>query len=66
MKVGDLVKYRIPADNGTDKQTGVITRLRRNSMNSSDKYTTYYVYWSDLGYVGHASHSELEVINASR
>ena len=65
MQVGDLVRCRAQTSEiqGT---TGVITHLRRNSMNSSDKYTTYYVYWSDLGYVGFASHSDLEVINASR
>ena len=66
MQVGDLVKYKGPADNSADKQTGVITHLRRNSMNSSDKYTTYYVYWSALDYIGFVSHSDLEVISASR
>ena len=66
MQVGDLVKYRAPADNGADEQTGVITRVRRNSMNSSDKWATFYVYCSSLGHVVPASHSELEVISASR
>ena len=65
MQVGDLVRCTAQTSEiqGT---TGVVTHMRRNSMNSSDKYTTYYVYWSVLGYVGFASHSDLEVINASR
>ena len=66
MKVGDLVKYKIPRDRSAGEQTGVITHLRRNSMNSSDKYSTFYVYWSDLGYVECSSYSDIEVINGNR
>ena len=65
MKVGDLVKYKVQDDNGTDEQTGVVTSLRRNSMNSSDKYTTYYVYWSHLCETRWSDYAVLEVINAS-
>ena len=35
MQVGDLVKYKVQDDNGAGAQTGVITRLRRNSMSPS-------------------------------
>jgi len=66
MKVGDLVKYKVQDGNVSGERTGLITELRRNSMNSSDKYTTYYVYWPHLGYVIHADHSDLKVINESR
>jgi hypothetical protein len=65
MQVGDLVRC-IAQKSELHGKTGVITHVRRNSMNSSDKWATYYVYWSDFGYVGFASNSELEVINASR
>ena len=66
MKVGDLVKYKAPDDNGACVQTGVVARLRRNSMNSSDKWTTYYVYWPHLGDIRPSDYSALEVINESR
>ena len=65
MKVGDLVRCAAQKSEMQGK-IGVITRLHRNSMNSSDKYTTFYVYWANLGCVGHASHSDLEVINERR
>ena len=35
MKVGDLVRYKAQDDNNACEQTGVITRLRRNSMSPS-------------------------------
>ena len=62
MLVGDLVR----STSGDGRRIGVISRLRRNSMNSSDKYTTFYVYWSYLGHVTWEDYSSLEVINASR
>jgi len=73
MKVGDLVQSRNKGDvmgnyddDAVGERTGVITGLRRNSMNSSDKYTTYYVYWSYVGHTTASDHSDLKVINASR
>jgi hypothetical protein len=65
VKIGDLVKYKVPDDTDTGEQIGVIVGLRRNSMNSSDKYTTYHIYWPDLGNIHHTDHSALEVINES-
>jgi len=73
MKVGDLVQcynkedvMGAPDDDAVGERTGVITRLRRNSMNSSDKYTKYHVYWPHAGCTRLLSRSDLEVINASR
>ena len=62
MQVGDLVRSTIR----DDQTSGVITRLRRNSMNSSDKYATFYVYWSSLGHVTWEDYSSLEAVNESR